>query len=472
MKYDVVIVGAGSAGLAARSEVKKHTENYLVIDDGPLGTTCARVGCMPSKVFIEAANAFHQVSKFPTIGVSGTEHLKVDTQKLMLHVRSLRDRFVRGVLRDIETWKETHFLEGRARLAGPGQLEVNGKTIEAEKIIIATGSKTAMPEAWKELNLLTSDTFFEQASLPESVAVIGAGVIGLELSQALERVGVDVTLFGADSFVAGVTDPDVSVSIKAKISQDLTFVQEAVEKIEKVADGFIVHSSSVSKKVHQVLVCVGRRPQVQNLGFESLNIKLDAKGVPTVDPQTCRIEGTSVYLAGDVLNHLPVLHEAADEGRIAGFNAVHHQDHKFTRRIRMSVAFTHPQICVVGKPFLNLKNDGVEFRTGAVNFEKQGRAIAKMENYGLLKIYAETSSGRLVGAEMFAPDGEHLAHILASAIESGLTVSELLVRPYYHPVIEEGLRTALRDLARQVGSQCSEFDLLRCEDPPAGTFAK
>ncbi|MNJ91291.1 Dihydrolipoyl dehydrogenase [compost metagenome] len=471
-KYDVVIVGAGTAGLAARSEVKKHTDSYLVIDNGPLGTTCARVGCMPSKVFIEAANAFYQSTKYTQIGVSGAELLKVDTVKLMEHVRALRDRFVRGVLRDIEEWKDTHFYEGRAKLLGPHLLEVNGQRVEANKIILATGSSTSIPEMWRPLShkFLTSDNFFEIKQLPKSMAVIGAGVIGLELAQAAAKIGTKVTLFGFGSSIAGITDLEILESIRVKLNQEMSLVEEPVETFEEQGDGFVVKTKTNSYSVDQVLVAVGRKPNISQLGLENLGVKLDQRGLPSIDPKTCRIEGTDVYMAGDAHSYLPLLHEASDEGRIAGFNAVRPEDHKFTRRIKMTITFSHPNISVVGLSWKGLEASGTAFASGKVNFEKQGRALAKMDNYGLLKVFADQKSGLLLGAEIFAPEGEHLAHILASAIESKLTVAELLTRPFYHPVIEEGLRTALRDLSRQVGQKCSEFDLLRCEDPAAGSF--
>ncbi|RYZ95006.1 MAG: dihydrolipoyl dehydrogenase, partial [Proteobacteria bacterium] len=179
--YEVLIIGAGTAGLSAQKEVAKTTDNYLVVDSGPLGTTCARVGCMPSKVLIEAAHIFHQRTKFNAIGASACGS-KLDSAALMRHVRQLRDRFVNGVKKDMEPWMSTHLRSAQARFVSAGELELDGERITADKIIVATGSEATVPAPWRAAGqaLHTTDTFFEMETLPASLAVLGAGAIGLE----------------------------------------------------------------------------------------------------------------------------------------------------------------------------------------------------------------------------------------------------------------------------------------------------
>ncbi len=157
-KIDVAIIGAGTAGLSARKEVAKKTQNYLVIDPGPLGTTCARVGCMPSKVLIQVANDFDRRHKFAEMGISGAENITVDTQAVMRHVRKLRDRFVRAVVKDTDTWTSTHYKQAKARFVAPHVLDLGDEKIEAQKIIIATGSQPIIPKAWEKYSSYFIDT--------------------------------------------------------------------------------------------------------------------------------------------------------------------------------------------------------------------------------------------------------------------------------------------------------------------------
>jgi len=180
-KYDVVIIGAGTSGLTARREVAKKTDNYLVVHDGLFGTTCARVGCMPSKVLIQVANDFHQSQKINSMGLVKGQVGELDRVEVMKHVRSLRDRFVRGVLSSMPEW-EDKLIKGRATFVDKNSVKVNGEVFYAEKIIIATGSRPVLPKPWLEYEkfFITTDSFFEQEVLPKKVLVVGLGVIGLE----------------------------------------------------------------------------------------------------------------------------------------------------------------------------------------------------------------------------------------------------------------------------------------------------
>jgi len=187
----------------------------------------------------------------------------------------------------------------------------------------------------------------------------------------------------------------------------------------------------------------------------------------------CRVfrRGPLIYLAGDVNGRRAILHEAADEGRIAGYNAVRNSQECFAGRVPLAITFCEPNIAVIGQSFGDLKASNETFITGKASFEGQGRSIVKMMETGLLHIYAEPETGKLLGAELFAPDGEHLAHLLAWAIGAGWTAAKTLSMPFYHPVIEEGMRTALRGIQKQVSVGKSPIELFRCINPPAGSFA-
>ncbi|NBQ69245.1 MAG: dihydrolipoyl dehydrogenase, partial [Nitrosomonadaceae bacterium] len=206
---DVIIVGAGSAGLAALREVRKYTQRFVIINDGPWGTVCARVGCMPSKTLIEAANAFQRRGTFEEFGIRGGDRLTLDISAVLRRVRRLRDDFVASTVKTTEELGE-RAISGRVHLLAPDRLEVNGTELRAHKIIIATGSRPVVPASWNGLGnrLLTTDTLFEQETLPARMAVVGMGPIGAEMAQALSRLGIQVVAFGGKA-IAGLTDPQV-----------------------------------------------------------------------------------------------------------------------------------------------------------------------------------------------------------------------------------------------------------------------
>ena len=229
-QFDVIIIGAGTSGLTARRQVLKKTDNYRLIHDGPFGTTCARVGCMPSKVLIQVANDFKQAQKLSSIDLVKGSTGELDRVAVMKHVRSLRDRFVRGVTSSMPEW-EDKLIKGRATFVDPHTIEVNGEKLKADKFIIATGSTPNIPEPWPQFEkyIMDTDLFFEQETLPENVLVIGLGVIGLELGQALSRVGVNVVGANRSMSLGGLSDPEIQNYVFKKFNDEFPVMHGLVE---------------------------------------------------------------------------------------------------------------------------------------------------------------------------------------------------------------------------------------------------
>lgn len=464
---DVAIIGAGTAGLSAYSEVRKATEQVVLINGGPAGTMCARVGCMPSKVLIQVANDFHRRHILTVEGILGEEHLHVDHSRVLAHVRSLRDHFVRGVLKTMEKLGD-HYIEGYARFLTPTTLDVEGQRIRAKRIVIATGSSPIVPKDWQIPgdHILTTDSLFEQSQLPPSLAVVGLGAIGVEMGQALARLGVHVTGFDQAQQVAGLTDPEVNACMREVLNEEFSLHTGVTVVVQSEGNTVAIRDERKTVHVDKVLASLGRRPQVAQLGLENLGVPLNKRGLPPYDSSTLQVGDSPVFITGDADGDRPVLHEAADDGCIAGFNSVQDTPHCFQRRTRLGIVFSEPNVAVVGRSFAELHQHDIAI--GTVHFAQQGRATIMAENRGILRVYGDKQTGRLMGAELAAPRGEHLAHLLAWAIQKEMTVFDLLQLPFYHPVVEEGLRTALRDLSHQVQTQRPAFDLALCDSTAAG----
>ena len=460
-QFDVAIVGAGTAGLAALRDIRQKTDDFVLVNAPPYGTTCARVGCMPSKALIASANAFHARTRLHEFGIRGSGHLSADIPAIMSRVRALRDHFVAGVLKTTEDLG-SRSIEGHARLDGPNRLIVGSRVIEARRIVLATGSSPIVPKPWRALGdrILTTDTLFEQEDLPSRIGVIGLGAIGVEMAQALARLGIEVHGFDGASHIAGVTDEKVAETVRTLLGQEFAIHLDAKVELSEVDDGIEIRWGGDRIVVDRVLAAVGRRPNIEGLGLETLGVPLDDKGMPDVDPETMQIGGTAVLLAGDVNGINPILHESADDGHIAAMNAASVEPVRLTRRTPLGIVFCDPQVAAVGMRASELDHD--RCLVGEVDFSAQGRARIMQENLGLLRLYAARDGGRLLGAEMAAPSGEHLAHLLALAIGRKLTVHDMLQMPFYHPTLEEGLRSALRQIARKL-PPCRASDLAACK---------
>jgi dihydrolipoamide dehydrogenase len=450
-KVDVAILGSGTAGLNATSRVGPSGKRFVLINGGEPGTTCARVGCMPSKALIQVAEDYHRRTHLGRYGVDGHQELNIDIPEALEHVQDLRDNFVDRVLSNSTDNMGEKFIEAYARFADPHTLELdNGDRVVADRIIIATGSRPIVPKAWEAFGerVMTTDSFFEQEDLPKSVAVIGLGVIGLELGQSLSRLGIQVSGFDMAPTIGGASDPEVS-SMALQIMQNAFPIQlgQPVE-ISEEGEQLRVSAGETSVLVDTVLCAMGRTPNVESLALENAGIELDARGIPVYDRNTMQCGDSHIFLAGDVNGERPILHEAGDEGKIAGQNAVSDRVVAYRRKVPLAINFCDPNICLVGARYIDLDLDTTAI--GEVKLAPVGRAMIMGQNRGVIRVYADKSSGRILGAEMITPRGENLAHLLNWAVSQELTVGDLLRMPFYHPVIEEALQAALNNLYAQV----------------------
>ncbi|RFP08250.1 MULTISPECIES: dihydrolipoyl dehydrogenase [unclassified Duganella] len=462
LRTEVAVIGAGTAGMTAYRAATTGGKKTLLIESNVYGTTCARVGCMPSKLLIAAAEAAHALHAAPAFGVHPGQ-VRIDGKAVMARVRSERDRFVGFVVESVDGYPAEDKIRGHARFLSATQLQIDEHTlIEAERFVIATGSTPIVPDEWRAAGprVITSDDVFYWDDLPASIAVAGTGVIGLELGQALARLGVRVTVFGRGGSVAQLSDPDVlDVARRAMADElDVRFKTKVVRVVPE-GDGLAVTSEDGdgvqrTEQFSYLLSAIGRRPNVHKLGLENTGLERDHHGIPLYDQQTMQCGASAIFIAGDADNERPQLPEAADQGRIAGDNAARYPAvQPGLRRTPLTIAFTEPQIATLGASYEELcASYAGRFSVGKVSFENQGRSRVMLQNKGMLRVYAEHATGRFLGAEMIGPRAEHIGHLLSWACQAGLTVSAMLDMPFYHPVVEEGVRTALRDLAHQLAT--------------------
>ncbi|ASK28405.1 dihydrolipoyl dehydrogenase [Neisseria chenwenguii] len=458
IQADVVVIGGGTAGMGAFRNARLHTDNVYLVESHVFGTTCARVGCMPSKLLIAAAEARHHALHTSPFGIHlNKDSVKVNGEEVMDRVKSERDRFVGFVVSDVEEWPADKRIMGKARFLDAHTVQIDDHTqITAKSFVIATGSHPVITPEWQALgdHVIINDDVFSWDTLPESVAVFGPGVIGLELGQALHRLGVKVKIFGQNGSLGGISDPVVLAEAKAVFGEELELHLNTTARAELDSDGNVKiywednDGTSGVYTAQYLLAAAGRRANVDNIGLENLDIKLDSRGVPVADELTMQTSIPHIFIAGDASNQLPLLHEAADQGKIAGDNAGRYPDiTNGLRRSSIGVVFSNPQIAFIGLRFTSVEAQykPEEYVIGEVSFKNQGRSRVMLVNKGHMRLYAEQGSGRFLGAEILGPAAEHLAHLLAWAHQMKMTVPQMLDMPFYHPVIEEGLRTALRD---------------------------
>ncbi|WP_042248364.1 dihydrolipoyl dehydrogenase [Paracoccus sp. PAMC 22219] len=444
---DVAVIGAGTAGIAAERAARKAGARTLLIDPEFRGTLCANTGCMPSKLLIAASHAAHAARRAPVFGVHPGDPV-IDGPAVMTRVRAERDRFVEFTRESFDDLPEGTAVRARARFVRPTELALDdGRRVRARAVVIATGSFALVPEPFRDLGprILTNETVFELPDLPDSLAVIGGGPIGLELAQAMGRLGVPVTLFDQGTRLGKARCDVVHDTLQTAIARDVTLCLGVETTPTADADGIRLAwtgDMQGEQVFSHVLVAVGRPPNLKGLGLDASGLDLDDHGTPKFDRTTMQCGSAPVFMAGDANADATLLHEASTEGAIAGTNAATFPDvTPGERSPTFALTFTDPPLASVGTG----PGDGVI--CGRSDYSDQGRARAEARAEGVVTLYAD-AQGRLSGADLCCPGADHLGHLLAWSVQSGATATGLLSMPFYHPTLEEGLKTALRQICR------------------------
>jgi dihydrolipoamide dehydrogenase len=438
---DVAIIGAGTAGLAAERVARRVGARTLLIDDRFAGTTCASVGCMPSKLLIAAATAANAVRRAALFGVHSGQ-LGIDGPAVLSRVQSERDDFVRDVKNELSRLPEGVMIHGTARFVGTSTLALSdGRRIIAKAVVIATGAAPSVPEVFASVRerVLTNETIFELADLPASVGVVGAGPLGLEMAQALARLGVEIMLFDQSDTLGGLPDGDPASSLRVALDREFALrlgVKLAAEPDDSGVRLTWSGSSSGAKRFDYLLVAAGRSPRLNGLCLENTGLALDEYGSPNVNEYTLQCGDAPIFMAGDADHSRPVLHEASATGTIAGHNAAHYREVTPSRRFTpLAITFTDPPVAIVGA---TPKPNDKAIVVGAVAYANEGRAKIEAKTVGCVQIFAERETGRLTGAIMVGPGVDHTAHLIAWSIQQGHTATKMLEMPSIIPRSRRG----------------------------------
>ncbi len=454
--YDLIIIGAGTAGISAYNEAIKYTQNILIINDGPWDTTCARVGCMPSKLLISSANRMHDIQTAEELALK--HNAVIGSSDVMQRVHVLRERFIRATLKGVDRWEASHKISGHATFINAHTVEVNGKAYQAKNFIIAVGSRPNIDKTFKEElgdKYLTSDEIFELSQLPKSLAVIGSGVIAIELAQAMQRLGVDTTLFARSQKVGALTSPALQKLAQEQLSKELNIKFKILpDQVKKQAGhiqiNFTENDQAQTIQVEYILGATGRQTNLDRLGLNQLDPNFaDIKKLP-INKKTKQLADMPIFIVGDAAPDAPIQHEAAHAGKEVVHNCLNYPEIKPIPALTpLAIVFSHPEMAIIGQSFKQLEKQNIEFIRGFASYENQGRALVLAENKGGIEVYIDKKSGKLLGAELFCSQAEHLGHLLAWTIDADQDIHQILAKPFYHPTLEEGLRSALKHARRQ-----------------------
>lgn len=453
--YDLVVIGAGPGGYVAAIRAAQLGLSVACIEKDPtLGGTCLNVGCIPSKALLESSEHFHQANG-GGLNVHGVEFsgVKLNLKAMMERKDQIVGQLTGGVDMLFKKNKITR-IKGHGRFAGPGKIEVlvDGKvseTLEAKHTIIATGSVPAsLPGLALDGDRVGCSTeALAYGEVPKHLIVIGAGVIGLELGSVWARLGSKVTVLEYSPDFLPFLDKDLSrLAARSFKKQGLEILLGAKVSGASVQGSTVAVSYTDKDGKEQtlsgdrLLVAVGRKPNTENLGLDSLGIELDKRGrIPVNGALQTSVAG--VYAIGDVIEGPMLAHKAEDEG-IAAAETIAGQHGHVNYQAIPNVIYTHPEIATVGKSEAELKAEGIKIRSGKFPYGANGRAKALGDTDGAVKIHADATTDRILGAQVIGPRASELIAELVLAIEFSASSEDIARSTHAHPTLAEIVKEA------------------------------
>ncbi len=447
---DVLIIGAGSAGIEAYKAASAAGAFCILVERGPLGTTAQRSGDIPTALLQSAGACLSALKDASACGIS-LNSFAFDNSEVLNALRQVRARSTTEVLSFIYKIPEKQRLMGTARFLDYNRAAVNDEYIISFKCaVIATGSSPLIPfEIGRLGGVLTASDFFEQDRLPKSLAVLGSGMIGLSLGQALAHLGVEVTVLGHERLWQ-LTDEQVAVAARTQLQRDFALeLQAELSAVEKLPDGYGIYYLDENHyenylKTERVLCAELRQPNLDKLNLKALDLQLNPHGLLPYNERTMQTRLSHIFVAGDAAAMSMSTAVAKRQGRLAGHNAAAYPNLcEELPRVHIALTTTNPALAMVG---LNLEQMKARARQGHHFVAAEaplpaGRHTPRRDG-GIMRLYCDEATHRPLGAELCAIGGEHLAHFLALAIEKQLTVEELSAFDFYHPSLEAGIAQA------------------------------
>lgn len=463
-EYDFIAIGGGSAGYAAARVARGYTDSVAIVDGAEeLGGLCILRGCMPSKTVIYSAEVLHLAQQAERFGLD-IPSAKVDMPALHQRKLSIIKEFTDYRVESLTSDKYDLY-RSLARFVDFHTIELDdGTRLRGRKFIIATGSHVSKPpiDGLDHKEIWTSDHVLDMHELPESVIVLGGGVVACELAQYLNRLGSKTIQIQRSPHILKDVASDMAEVIEAVFRQEgiELFTDTTLQRIDKTDAGFEVAFLHEGKEVRltaqRVVNALGRNPSTAKLNAAEAGIELMPNGQIQTDP-TQRSTNPDIYAAGDCAGPFEIVHVAVMQGEFAAHHAFGTEKEPIEYDHLLQVIFTDPQVTQIGLSEQDLRKRNLKFVKASYPFDDHGKSILMEAKAGFVRIFAEKPTGRLVGAEIVGKDAGELIHALSVAVSHGLTAQSLLAKTHwYHPTLSEILTYPLEDIADELAQEDKE----------------
>lgn len=451
VNLDVLVIGGGTAGGYAASAAKRNVDSVGVVEKGMVGGDCIFHACIPTKALVHAARTYKKMRGADFFGLPST--VKGANYK---NIKAFKDRIVAdiGTGRDERMIKSgIQLFRGNARFVSSHEVAVGDEVIKADKIIIATGSAPAVPPipGLKDTGYITNIEALELEQVPERLAIIGGGPIGVEFAQIFAAFGAKVHIYEAlDRLLIGEDDEISQAMIGFFAKQGISVSSSVkVSEIRTAASGKLVIAKGAddqerSAEYDEILVATGRKPAIEDLDLAAAGIEAGRRGI-TVN-SSLRTNVPHIRAAGDVTGTFAFTLIAWEQGEVAGTNATSNQQKELDYRVLPRAIFCDPEVASVGLTEKQAQEQGYRVKVGKYNYADLTRAIVSDETDDFIKIIAEEDSGRILGGHIVGVEASSLIHEIATAMTRGLTVSDIGKTFHAYPTLSEGVRYACQGI--------------------------
>lgn len=454
--YDVLVIGAGQAGPTLAHALTGKGMRVAVAERKELGGSCVNFGCTPTKAVVASARVAHLARRARDFGI-GIVSVEVDFRAVLERARRIVAESVQHLEKGFAGDGAPALLRGHARLAGrEGEwflADVDGQRVRAQQVVLDTGTRSLVPsiEGLDAIEYIDADHWLERDTLPKDLLMIGGGYVGLEMAQFYRRMGSQVTVVDSGAQVAGHEDPEVAKALRDMLeAEGIRFrLERKATRFERTRGGVRATleggSGTDTVEASHVFIALGRKPNTDDLGLDTVDVAVDEKGIVTVDARLATTtEG--IWVAGDIRGGPMFTHTAWDDYRILLSQIAGDRTRTTTGRVIPYGVFTDPELGRVGLTERAARDAGHEVRVGRFEMKNNGKARELGETRGFAKVVVDAKSERILGAAVFAVEGAELVHVYVDLMNAGATYGVLRDAIHIHPTLAEGLQSAVSEL--------------------------
>lgn len=452
--YDLLVIGAGAAGSSAATSIHQNGLRIALVERNLLGGTCLNYGCDPTKTLLHTARLLYQAQHADRYGLR-IPAATADWPEVLDHVSKAINRLRGGTLEEARKRlvdQGIDVLHGEAAFVSPHGVSVSGQLITAERIIITTGCETTIPpiEGLYEAGFITNVQAVSLPVLPRRLAIVGGGAIGMEFAQLFHRFGVEVTVLESSPDLLDKEDRELADLLCKLLTCEGIRLETSAKLVRVQRDGackrLAIRCGERQEEelvVDELLLAVGRRPELKSLHLEAAGVETSKRGIK-VDA-ILRTIVSHIWAAGDVTGAYQFTHVATEQGRLAASNAFAEDPQAFNDRVIPWVTFTDPALAHVGKTEQQLREEGIAYRVGRMQFSENERAITKGETEGLIKLLADPQ-GMILGGHILAAGAEELLAPIVLAMHARVSASTLAATILPYPAMSESVRSTVGEL--------------------------